>query len=176
MFSEAINLVGAAGSGAVLGLLGNLISSGVEKKELDIEAQRYASESLIKATGNYREPIIDNGGEDVEKSYLWGLYSFKGKTRPKPMPPVFYGLLYLFGAAYCASATYCIVVGDIPVATINPTSEPVTQSILWGLWERSYQPTIVAVQTFASVGQYMFHFIAFILSAVITGAAPKRGH
>lgn len=174
MFSDAINLVGASGAGAILGLIGNFISAGIEKKRLEVEASKEQARILAQATGHYREPYIDEG-QEVEISYLWGLYHFSGKTKPKVLPPVFHNILLVFAVAYSASATYCIMVGDVPVATINPTTEPVTQSILFGLWERSYTPTTVAVQTFASVGQYMFHFIAFILSAVITGAVPKRG-
>lgn len=174
MFSEAINLVGAAGSGAALGLVGRFISSGVKKKELELEAARIQSETVAKATGNYREPIVEKGGDEVDISYFWGFYKFKGKTRSRAVKPALYGLLRIFSIAYSASATYCIVVGDVPVATINPTTEPITQSVLWGVWERSYTPTVVAVQTFASVGQYMFHFIAFILSAVITGSSNLK--
>ena len=173
MFSEAINLVGAAGSGAALGLVGNIIATGIKKKELELEIAKEQSNAVAKATGNYREPELDKGGEDEEVSYLWGLYKFKGKTRPRNVKPPFYNILYICAFGYVASAAYCIVVGDVPVATINPSTEPIVESYIWGAWQRSYQPTVVAVQTFASVGQYMFHFIAFILSAVITGVNPN---
>lgn len=177
MIEHILTLIGASGSGAILGLLGNLIGSRLENKRLDIqkdiEIAKANAQALSKNTESYREPNIDEG-QEVEVNYLWGLYKFKGKTRPRVMRTPFSGLLYILGGAYAASATYSILVGDVPVATINPTTEPIVESWGWGFWERTYTPTIVAVQTFASVGQYMFHFIAFILSAVITGVDPKR--
>jgi len=175
MISDAINLVGAAGSGAVLGLIGNLISSGVEKKKLELERERERTQQQIDAINQNKGSFkVDEGGELEDVSYFWGLYRRTGKTRDRAINPPFYFAILCITWTYCAATITCFLLGDIVVATQNPTAEPTTTSWAWGFFEHSVQNSTIAVVTFASVGSYMAHFLAFVLSAVLTGIVPKK--
>jgi len=175
MVADLLGLVGSAGSGAVLGLAGNMISASVEKKKLEIEARKEETNqtrmAIANATGSYK---VDEGAKIETVSYLWGLYHREGVTRARAISPPFRVCLTLITLTYCLATLTCFLLGDIVIATQNPTGEPVTTSWVWGLHTTTYVDSTISVVTFASVGQSMAYFLSFILSAVFTGIVPKR--
>ncbi len=175
MLADMMGIVGSAGAGAVMGLIGNIISAGVEKKKLALAAEKEKTQQMADAINqNSTGYKVDKGGQIETVSYLWGLYYREGITRARAISPPFKLCLTLITATYCAATLVCFLLGDIVIATQNPTGEPIVTSWLWGLYSSSHVDSTVSVVTFASVGYGMACFLNFIMAAVFTGIVPKR--
>jgi len=157
MLESILPMLGSAGGGAVLGLVGNAIQAGVEKKKLELQIEERKFDHELARAGaikKHQKREFDKDGNVVE-------------------PPYYLPILFLT-LSYCVAMLICFVFGDIIVWTRNPTADPIVRNYLWGLYSTTIPSGTVYVETFASVGAYMGHFVAFILSAVLTGIVPKK--
>lgn len=154
---DVLPMLGSAGGGAVLGLVGNAIQARVESKKIELQIEKEKLNAELARAGVIKD-----------------LQTVQFDAKGEPVHPPFYIPILLLTATYSISMLVCFVFGDIVVWTRNPTAEPVVRNYVWGLYSTTIPAGTVYVETFASVGAYMGHFVAFILSAVLTGIVPKK--
>lgn len=176
MIEHALSLATASGSGAILGLIGNIISASVEKHKYTLDAargERKDKQDAIKEHSKYFQTT--NAHKVKRRIKIWGFEWEIEKTKPRrAINPPFGSSVLLITISYCICTIICFALGDIIIFSQNPTAEPTVSSWFWGFYRSEHSNDTIAVVTFASVGAYMAHFLAFILSAVITGVVPKR--
>lgn len=178
MIEHALSLATASGSGAILGLIGNMIAASVEKHKYTLEAVQKSDNAEREAIREHaKEFKVSEANKVTRRLKIWGFeWEHNYVAIPKAIDPPFSSSVLLITISYCLCTTICFALGDITVFTQNPTAEPTITSWAWGLYRSEHSNDTVSVVTFASVGTYMAHFLAFILSAVITGVVPKKGH
>jgi len=176
MLDAALSLATASGGGAILGLIGNWIAGSVEKHRMTLESYRQANQQTIDGIRDHaKEFKVSEANKVIRRLKIWGFEWTHEYTKiPKAINPPFASSVLLIAWTYCACTLVCFLLGDIIVATQNPTAEPTVTTWAWGAWSQQHSNDTISVVTFASVGTYMAHFLAFILSAVITGVVPKR--
>jgi len=153
MLDAAISLATASGGGAILGLIGNWIASGVEKEkakfDFALRASKQESESIKEYVKDFK---TSEAYKVIRKFKLWGFEYIHEYTKPpKAINPAFASSVLLITWTYCACTLICFLLGDIIVATQNPTAEPTVTTCAWGAWSRQHSNDTISVVTFASV-------------------------
>lgn len=177
MIEHALSLATASGSGAILGLIGNMIASSVEKERIRAEGYRKANQEEREAIHEHSKNFKVSEAHRVVRKFKLGSFEWAHEytKAPRAINPPFSTDVLLITICYCICTITCFLLGDLVVATQNPTAEPTITSWGWGFYRSEHNDDTISVVTFASVGAYMAHFLAFILSAVITGVVPKKG-
>lgn len=174
MIDDIFSMAASAGGGAILGLFTNFIQAGVEKKRIEKDTAIANATRDAKTLKSLGANLNIDRGEPYERIFkLWGFTWIRKGTKPdKPIHPPYASHLLLITTTFCICTLIAYALGDIAIATKSPSADPSVWK--FGPFERIEPNNTVSVVTFASVGVYNTHFLAFIMSAVYTHIIPKR--